>query len=105
MSHAAIDTRAQEALLGRLLGLGTWTACALIIAGALFDLPAMSRYPLGAACAGIGLGKAGIAVLIFLPVARVALMLFLFLRERDYTYVAIAMLVLAIIVAGYFVAR
>jgi uncharacterized membrane protein len=47
--------------------------------------------------------KAGVAVFILLPVARVALMLTLFLRERDYAYTVIAALVLAIIAAGVIV--
>lgn len=47
--------------------------------------------------------KAGVAVFIFLPVARVALMLAIFLRERDYVYTVTAALVLAIIAAGVLV--
>jgi hypothetical protein len=43
---------------------------------------------------------AGIALLILLPVLRVALMLVAFLRERDYRFGAIAALVLFIIVMG-----
>jgi hypothetical protein len=95
------DVRRQETLLAWLLRLGTWTACVLVIGGALARLPALSGYPLFAAMAGLDLGKAGIAVLILLPVARVALMLVLFLKDRDYAHMAIAVLVLAIIATAY----
>jgi uncharacterized membrane protein len=46
--------------------------------------------------------KVGVALFIFLPVARVALMFAFFLRERDYVFTAIAALVLAIIGTGFF---
>lgn len=95
----------QDTLLGWLLRAGTWAACLLVAAGALAGLPVLSRYPACAAIAGLDLARTGIAVLILLPVARVALMLALFLKERDYAHMAIAGLVLAIIAAGYFAAR
>lgn len=44
--------------------------------------------------------KAGVALFIALPVARVALMLLTFLREKDFVHAMIAGLVLAIIAAG-----
>ncbi len=95
----------QETLLGWLLRAGTWAACLLVAVGAFAALPALSRYPACAALAGLEMGRISIAVLILLPVARVALMLVLFLKERDYPHMAIAGLVLAIIAAGYFAAR
>jgi uncharacterized membrane protein YraQ (UPF0718 family) len=105
MMQPPSDARRQDNLLAWLLRLGTWTACVLVIGGASASLPALSTYPLFAAIAGLGLAKAGIAVLILLPVTRVALMLVLFLKDRDYAHMAIAALVLAIIATGYFSAR
>jgi len=45
--------------------------------------------------------KCGVALLILLPVARVALMLIQFAQARDTAYVAISALVLAIIATGF----
>ena len=45
--------------------------------------------------------KAGVALFILLPVARVALMIAIFLRERDYAYTAISTLVLVIIAVSF----
>lgn len=105
MTAPASGAPRQETLLGWLLRLGTWAACLLVAGGALAGLPALSGYPAGAALARLDLSRIGIAVLILLPVARVALMVVLFLKERDYAHMAIAGLVLAIIAAGYFAAR
>jgi uncharacterized membrane protein len=52
---------------------------------------------------GYDVVKAGIALFIFLPIARVALMFTIFLRERDYVYVMISALVLLIITDGIFI--
>jgi hypothetical protein len=105
MSDPADALRRHEALLAALLRFGTWAACLLMVAGAFLDLPGASRLGLPDGVAAMDVIKAGIALLIFLPVARVALMLVLFLNERDYVYTAIAALVLAIIGAGFFFAR
>src|SRR6266481_5103379 len=43
----------------------------------------------------------GIALLILLPVVRVAVMLIVYLRHRDYRFSAIALLVLTIILLGF----
>lgn len=48
--------------------------------------------------------KAGVALLVLLPITRVALMLVIFLSERDFAYAAISALVLGIIGAGFLVA-
>lgn len=95
----------QETLLGWLLRVGTWAACLLVAGGALASLPALSVYPACATIAALDLGRIGIALLILLPIGRVALMFILFLKDRDYAHMAIAALVLAIIAAGYFAAR
>lgn len=76
----------REQMIAGLLWYGTWLATAVIAAGM-----ALGRYDIV---------KAGVALFICLPIARVALMLVIFLRERDLAYVAISALVLAIIGAG-----
>lgn len=93
----------RDQVIAGLLWYGTWFACFLIAAGvfltAMGPLPALRALPLN----GYDAMKAGVAVFIFLPVARVALMLAIFLRERDYVYTLIAAVVLAIIAAGVIV--
>jgi uncharacterized membrane protein len=81
----------REQLVAGLLWYGTWLASAVTGAGLL----AMLWWH-----GGLALAKAGIALFILLPVARVVLMLAIFMRERDRTYTAISALVLAIILAG-----
>jgi uncharacterized membrane protein len=76
----------RDQIIAALLWYGTWCASALIAMGMIFGCNS---------CV-----KAGVALFIFLPVARVALMLTIFLRERDYVYTLIAALVLSIIVIG-----
>jgi uncharacterized membrane protein len=87
----------RERIIARLLSYGVWLACAFITAGLAVE--GLSRT--GLALRGFSLVKTGVALLILLPVARVALMLALFLRERDYIYAAISAVVLAIIGAGF----
>jgi hypothetical protein len=100
MKAEAVFFERRDQVIAGLLWYGTWFASALIAAGlflqAVGPLPASLALPF----TGYGVMKAGIAVFIFLPVARVALMLTIFLRERDYVYTVIAALVLAIIAAG-----
>ncbi|MDR3100401.1 MAG: DUF1634 domain-containing protein [Paraburkholderia sp.] len=95
----------RDQIIAGLLWYGTWFASALIAAGvfltAVGPLRALPAFPL----TGYDVMKAGVAVFILLPVARVALMLTIFLRERDYVYTVIAALVLAIIAAGVIVER
>jgi uncharacterized membrane protein len=90
----------RERLIAALLWYGTWLASVLIAAGmvlAAIEPPTSSRaLPLS----GHDVVKAGVAVLILLPVARVMLMLAIFVREHDYAYAVIAALVLAIIGVG-----
>lgn len=76
----------REQMIAGLLWYGTWLASAIIATGIV-----LGRHDVI---------KAGVALFICLPIARVALMLVIFLRERDYTYVTISALVLVIVGAG-----
>ena len=71
-----------EGLLAGVLHYGTWFASAVIAGGLALALTA-SR-------GGMRIVTVGIALLILLPVLRVAVMLMVFLRERDYRFSAIA---------------
>jgi hypothetical protein len=79
--------------LALVLRFGTWTACALIAAGLL--LPRLS-FDIGVV--HVNLVIAGVALLIVLPVARVALMALWFAIHRERQFALIAITVLAIIV-------
>jgi len=96
MTQAADRQVRRDRIIAGLLWYGTWIASALIAAGMAFDFLPQAQAGLG----GLELVKAGVALFILLPVARVALMLAIFLRERDYAYTAISALVLLIIAAG-----
>ncbi|MGV3654106.1 MAG: DUF1634 domain-containing protein [Noviherbaspirillum sp.] len=100
MKTPAGNGERHERAIGALLRYGTWLASAVIAIGmALGAFPQFNAsIPFG--FSGYGIVKAGVALFILLPVARVVLMLAIFLRERDYVYMAISALVLAIIVAG-----
>lgn len=95
--HAALPR-----ILAALLHHGTWLASALIAVGLAmlpFDPTGETQPP--ALLPGAFIVTAGIALLILLPIFRVALMLFFLLFERDYRLAAIAALVLAIIGLGF----
>ena len=100
MKPVTDDYERHEQIIAALLWYGTWLASAVIAAGmalsALQQLEALPDFGLS----GHELVKAGVALFILLPVARVTLMLAIFLRERDYAYMVISALVLAIICAG-----
>jgi uncharacterized membrane protein len=94
----------REQLIAALLWYGTGLASAVIAAGiALAMLEKIGSAP-GFALSGYDVVKAGVALFILLPIARVGLMLVIFLRERDYVYTVISALVLAIIGVGVLVA-
>jgi hypothetical protein len=101
-SEAVLYERRDQVIAG-LLWHGTWLACALIAAGLFLKVVGPLPASLALPFTGYAVMKAGVAVFIFLPVARVALMLAIFLRERDYVYTVIAALVLAMIAAGILV--
>lgn len=86
MKPATDNYERREQMIATLLWYGTWLASAVVGVGMI----------LGA----YDIVKAGVALFICLPIARVALMLVIFLREQDYAYVAISALVLAIVGAG-----
>jgi uncharacterized membrane protein len=79
-----------------LLSWGSTLSTLLIAAGIALTLWPLAPLPLS----GSDIVRAGILVLILLPVARVALMLIGFIRQRDRLYALIAALVLMIIAAG-----
>jgi uncharacterized membrane protein len=91
----------REQVIAALLWYGTWFASAVIATGMV--LSTIQGAPIFA-LSGHDVVKAGVALFIFLPIARVALMLGIFLRERDYAYTAISALVLAIIGVGILIA-
>ena len=100
MKPVTDDYERHEQIIAALLWYGTWFASAVIAAGmALSALQQLEGLP-GFGLSGYDLVKAGVALFILLPVARVTLMLAIFLRERDYAYMVISALVLAIIGAG-----
>lgn len=90
----------REQIIAALLWYGTWLASAIIAVGMASDALLPLEGSLNVGFSGHDIVKAGVALLILLPVARVALMLAIFLRERDFVYTAISALVLAIIAAG-----
>lgn len=94
----------REQVIAALLWYGTWLASAVIAVG--MALGAFQKFE-GASLAlsGYDVVKAGVALFILLPIARVGLMLAIFLRERDYAYVAISAFVLAAIAIGIVIGR
>jgi uncharacterized membrane protein len=89
------DLSRLESLLAKFLRYGTWFASSVIAIGCV--LLAIGR---GNSSLALDCVTAGIAFLIFLPIARVAIMLWFFLRDRDYRLAIAAALVLCTIAAG-----
>ncbi|MBV6303717.1 DUF1634 domain-containing protein [Candidimonas humi] len=89
----------QEQAIAKLLHCGTRLASCIIAAGLVAEWLYPSTRAFG--LSGGGLMKAGVALFIFLPVARVGLMLIQFAQARDTAYTAISALVLMIIGAGF----
>jgi uncharacterized membrane protein len=100
MTRAADNPGRRDRIIAALLWYGTWIASALIAAGMAFEFARPGEAGLPGPGFGLGLVKAGVALFILLPVARVGVMLAIFLRERDYAYAVISALVLLIIAAG-----
>ncbi|MGU3781615.1 DUF1634 domain-containing protein [Burkholderia metallica] len=98
MTRIVDDVGRRDRAVATLLRYGTVCACALIAVGMLLGAAGSAFAPGGHAFA-----KAGVALFILLPVARVALLVGLFVRERDRTYALLSLLVLAIIAAGVIV--
>ncbi|MBN8954602.1 MULTISPECIES: DUF1634 domain-containing protein [unclassified Rhizobium] len=99
MTEHAEDERLGRALAA-LLWFGTWAASALIAIGigveAIQRVPDMST----SALAGYAIVKAGVALLIMLPAARVLMLFAVFVYRRDRIYALIAACILAILGAG-----
>lgn len=92
-----------ERTLAWFLGRGTWLSCAIVAAGiAMQALPGLSS-GVSWAMAGAAVVKAGVALLILLPTARVALVLVAFARVGERRYAVIAAIVLLVIAAGFFI--
>jgi uncharacterized membrane protein len=104
MKPAAGNFQRREQIIAALLRYGTWLASVLIAAGILMAAAEPFQVSFALPLSGYDVMKAGVAVFILLPVARVALMLAIFLHERDYAYAVIAAVVLAIIAAGVIIA-
>lgn len=97
------NTGRREQIIAGLLWYGTWIASTIIAVGMIVgELQKLAGSPVFD-LSGYDVVKAGVALFILLPIARVALMLTIFLQERDYVYVLISALVLLIIAAGIFV--
>jgi uncharacterized membrane protein len=100
VTQATDDPELRERLIAGLLSYGTWVASALIAGGLVLGVQHSIAKTLLLGLTSFAVMKAGIALFILLPTARVVLMLIIFLGERDYVYVAASALVLAIIGAG-----
>jgi uncharacterized membrane protein len=87
--HASKDL---DELLARLLSLGTWASCVLIVAGLAWPHATAT-----AGSSGAHLVALGTLLLIVLPVMRVAVMGVWFARNREFTFAAVAATVLLII--------
>jgi uncharacterized membrane protein len=103
MNRPADNFERRERAIAGLLWYGTWLAAIIIAAGLALELLQRLARPLLHNFGGLELVKAGVALFILLPVARVALMIAIFLRERDYAYTAISTLVLVIIAVSFWV--
>jgi uncharacterized membrane protein len=81
-----------ERRLGATLRIGTWVAAAVIAGGLAWSFFSVEG--------GKAIVTAGIAIIIVLPVVRVAMMLFAFAKARDLRFVAVAVVVLLMIGLG-----
>lgn len=100
MSRPGDGLERRDRIIAGLLWYGTWIASAVIAAGMIVSILQQLGGSAASGPSGYAIVKAGVAIFILLPIARVALMLAIFMRERDYAYMAISALVLAIIGIG-----
>jgi uncharacterized membrane protein len=98
MTRSVDGAGRRDRAVAMLLRVGTVCACGLIAVGMLLGAGGSAVAPGGHVFA-----KAGVALFILLPVARVVLLLGQFVRERDRTYALLSLLVLVIIAAGVIV--
>lgn len=103
MTPTTDNSERHEQIIAALLWYGTWLASAIIAVGMALDAFRPFDGSLNVIFSSYDIVKAGVALFIFLPMARVVLMLAIFLRERDLVYTAISALVLIIIAAGVFI--
>lgn len=89
---------ALELRLARLLWNGTWIASLVVAVGLAVSAVGPS---IAWGLTGPRVVTAGLALFIFLPVARVLLMLVAFAGQRDYRFVGIAAFVLVVVLAGF----
>jgi uncharacterized membrane protein len=87
-----LTTGRLESRLGATLRIGTWVASAVIASGLV--------WPVFYAAGGKAIVMTGIAIIITLPVVRVALMFSAFVKARDFRFVAVAAVVLLMIGLG-----
>jgi uncharacterized membrane protein len=87
-----LTTDRLEPRLGATLRIGTWVASAVIAGGLV--------WPVFHAAGGQAIVMTGIAIIIVLPVVRVALMFCAFVKTRDFRFVAVAAVVLLMIGLG-----
>lgn len=101
MSSALANLTRLESLLAKFLFYGTWLATSVIAVGCvLLSVGTRSGMPPTIDVLAVRCLTGGIALLILLPVARVAIMLWFFLQDRDYRLAVAAVLVLGTIAAG-----
>jgi uncharacterized membrane protein len=81
-----------EQRLGATLSAGAWLACAVIAGG--------MTWVFFNAASGWMIVMVGIAIIILLPIVRVAMMLAAFAKARDFRFVAVAAGVLLVIGLG-----
>lgn len=79
--------------LARLLAIGTWISCGLIMLGMTVQMAHPNGQAIGAKIVTFAIG-----LLIALPVARIGTMgiWFIMTRDRDFTLIAVAVLVIII---------
>ncbi len=100
MNQPTSNFERRDRSIATLLWYGTWIASGIIAVGIGLGVLQQLGHLLPPGLSKDNVVKAGVALFILLPIARVALMLVIFLRERDYTYVVISAFVLAIIGTG-----
>lgn len=101
MNAKTLKIERLEGMLAQLLNYGTWFSSTVTALGlALVQVEGYFGDSVLWGPSGTTIVTAGIALLILLPVLRLALMLVVFLREQDYMFGMITAAVLAIIAFG-----
>lgn len=96
MKEGKRERERREQWIAGMLWYGTLAASALVAIG-------MLQHLVGHPTSGEAWVKAGVALFVLLPVARLILMLAIFLYERDFLYLLITLLVLGTIAAGFLI--